>query len=296
MAAAPIMEPELDTDELLRRVMAHFRSPRYQPPLLPVIAVEIMALSQDENVSASDIVAIVERDPLLAAKLLKLAQSARYSTGRRPIQTLQDAVARLGSVALRDMVFEVSLNTRIFQARGYTEAMERLRVHSVATAHIARAVCRRVRVRSDYAFLAGLLHDVGVAGLFIALSEMGEGADPHRTWSAVKSVHAEASGLLGSLWGLPRPLIDVMRHHHGVLVDGKPNTLCAIVVVAERFAFELAPLVGDDPSTPQKPRHMPGKDLASGETVKAACGLLNINGEKWAGIREDAKRVIEEFL
>lgn len=295
MGAAPIIEEEIDTDELLRRVMAHFRSPRYQPPLLPVIAVEIMALSQDEDISANDIVAIVERDPLLAAKLLKLAQSSRYSSGRRPVQTLQDAVARLGNAALRDMVFEVSLNTRIFQAQGYTEAMERLRVHSVATAHIARAVCRHVRVRSEYAFLAGLLRDVGVAGLFIALAEMG-GPDPHRTWPAVCRVHAEASGLLGSLWRLPKPLVEVMRHHHEVVVDGKANTLCAIVVVAERFAFELAPLVGDDPSTPQKPRRMPGKDLCASETVKAACALLGINGDTWAAIRADAKRIVEDHL
>lgn len=294
MSAAEEIETEIDTEELTRRVMGHFRSPRYQPPLLPVVAVEIMAISQDPDASASDIVAVVERDPLLAAKVLKLAQSSAYGGGRRPTTTLADAVARVGTRALRDMVFEVSLNTRIFQAPGYTEAMERLRVHSVATARITHAVCRHTATSEDYAFLAGLLHDVGVAGLFIALSELPDRPDPEVAWPAVRKVHAEASGQLCALWRLPRPLVDVCRNHHDVIIDGKPSALAAVLIVAERFAFQLAPLVGDDPSTPQRPRHMPGKDLSAPDTVKAACGLLKINGAKWAAIAEDAKRIVED--
>ncbi len=295
MAAVAHVQPEIDTDELVRAVMAHFRSPRYQPPLLPVIAVEIMALSQDPDASANDIVAVVERDPLLAAKVLKLAQSSAYGGGRRPTASLQDAVARLGSRALRDMVFEVSLNTRIFQAQGCTEAMERLRIHSVATAHIANAVCRHTGIRNDFAFLGGLLHDVGVAGLFMVLSEMPDRPEPLGAWPAVRRVHATASGQLATLWRLPRALIDLVRHHHDLVIDGRPSPLCAVIIVAERFAFEFAPLVGDDPSTAGRPKHMPGKDLSAPDTIKAACGLLRINAARWASIRADAKAIAEQI-
>ncbi len=294
MSAAAKAEPEIDTEELIRRVMGHFRSPRYQPPLLPVVAVEIMAISQDPDASAKDIVAVVERDPLLAAKVLTLAQTAAYSGGRLPTKSLADAVSRLGTGALRDMVFEISLNTRIFQAPGYTEAMERLRVHSVATARITQVVCRHTGIREDFAFLAGLLHDVGIAGLFIALAEMPDRPEPAQAWAAVQKVHAGASGQLCSLWRLPRELVDACRHHHDVIVDGKPSPLNAILIVAERLAFQFAPLVGDDPSTGQIPKHMPGKDLSGAETVKAACGLLRINGRTWSAIAEEAKKIAQE--
>lgn len=275
-------------------MLAHFRSPRYQPPLLPVIAVELMALSQQADTSAAEIAAVLQRDPLLAAKVLKTAQSGAY-VRLNPPRSLNDAVTRLGARALRDIVFEVSLNTRIFQAPGYTEAMERLRVHSVTTAHICRELSRAVGVDGEMAFLVGLLHDVGIAGAFVALSEMPSRPSVEVAWSAVLRVHAEASGALARLWRLPPKLQVLLANHHSVMIEGKPNTLAALLCVSERFAFELAPLVGSDPSTPQRPRIMPGKDISSPDVIKQACKILRIDGTAWKRLRERAVAAVEKI-
>ena len=91
------------------RFVAHFRAPRYEPPLLPIIAVEFMALSQDPSVADADIMKVAERDPLLAAKVLRRAQRTP-GAARRPARSLSEAAALLGSRGLRDILFEISLN------------------------------------------------------------------------------------------------------------------------------------------------------------------------------------------
>jgi hypothetical protein len=71
-----------------------------------------------------------------------------------------------------------------------------------------QAVCRRTRVETEFAFLCGLIHDVGFAASLLALAN-----DPH--WSrstfeelapVLDEVHEEASGVLARLWRLPEPL------------------------------------------------------------------------------------------
>lgn len=282
----------LDPHEWTRQLLAHFRSPRYQPPLLPVIAVEIMALSQQREASTQEIVDVLGRDPLLAAQVLARAQSSAYTRGQAT-RTLLDAVMKLGLRVLRNIVFEVSLNTRVFMApAGYVEAMERLRVHSVATGHLANLVAKHTNHPDDFAFLAGLLHDVGVAGLFIAQAELPDPPPLNVAWPGILQHHAEASGALARLWRLPKPLQAVLANHHSVTIEGQPSTLAATIVLAERLAFELAPLVGTDPSTPDRPRIMPGKDLSATPVVQQACRLLGVDGPGFVALREAAREVI----
>lgn len=286
----------LDTTEWTRKLLAHFRSPRYQPPLLPIIAVEIMALSQQREASTAEIVLVLSKDPLLAAQVLTRAQSSAYARGNET-RTLHDAVMKLGLRVLRNIVFEVSLNTRVFQAPpGYTEAMERLRVHSVATAHLASLVARRTGQAQDYAFLAGLLHDVGIAGLFIALADLPNPPPLTTAWPDILRFHTEASAALAHLWRLPRELQGALANHHGLTVNGEPDPLTATVVVAERFAFELAPLIGKDPSTPDRPRIMPGKDVSAGPVIQGACKLLGIDAPAFAALHAEARALLASVL
>src|SRR5215831_7820282 len=89
-SARPASEQAL-IDELNKT----FASPDYQPPLLPAAALEMLALARDPNVSFGEIVSLLESEPLIAARVLRIAQSPFYSGGAR-VQTIDDAVMRLG--------------------------------------------------------------------------------------------------------------------------------------------------------------------------------------------------------
>src|ERR1700742_34601 len=177
--------------ELQDKLLAIFRAPNYKPPTLPNIALELTDLTRRSNVSYDDVIRVVEKDPLILASVLKLAQSPLYG-GRLPVQSLKDALNRLGINTLRHMIWQVVVGMRLFRVRGYTATMERLQVHSTFVAYAARIVAARAGIAAEHAFLCGLLHDVGWSGTLVALSEDARNPpDPALLFSAIDKMHAE---------------------------------------------------------------------------------------------------------
>lgn len=60
---------------------------------------------------------------------------------------------------------------RVFKSEDYGETMELLRRHATVTAHFARILCKYTTLDSEFAFMEGLVHDVGIAGTLLALSD-----------------------------------------------------------------------------------------------------------------------------
>src|SRR5437867_4714679 len=106
-------EYELDADavvlesaaEFAARLKAHFTSPGYTPPLLPAVAIQVQQLSQKADVDIAALVSVMEKDPLFAARVLKIAQSAAFAAAGG-ISSLKDAVVRIGLRNLTDIAWE----------------------------------------------------------------------------------------------------------------------------------------------------------------------------------------------
>ena len=243
----------LEKSELEQRLLDTFGSPNYQPPTLPSVATQLMSVSQRPDVEVGDIVDLLEQDAMLAGKLMELVASPLYA-GAAKITTLHDAIMRVGMQSVRDLVMEVALNMRVFRVPAYADTIDRLRRHSVATAHLCRIVSRYTPIESEYAFLCGLLHDVGVAGVLIALSEgtvrVGGNAKVKRVgkptppdlaavWPEVDAVHDVAASHMSRLWGLPDELGMAIGSHHQVLIEGYAHPLAATVCAADDIAHEL---------------------------------------------------------
>ncbi len=176
----------------------------------------------------------MEKDPLLAARILRLVRSPVYA-GQSPIRSIKQALVRLGLKVMRDVVLEAAFAARVIKVQGYSQALERLRRHSVATAHLSRLISRFTPLEADYAFLCGLLHDVGIACSLIALAEGGRGAarpELQDAWPAVDAIHENASGLVAGIWNLPPEVQHVVSHHHQLLADGYVHPLSAVVCLA----------------------------------------------------------------
>jgi HD-like signal output (HDOD) protein len=230
---------ELDGAEVKRLLRQLLSSPGYRPPVLPQVAVELVQLSQRPSVQFEEVVKLLAQDPVLAARTLSIAQSAAYAA-RSPILSLHQATVRLGLKGMRDLVLEAALHLKVFRAPGYEQAMERLARHSAATAHVVRAVCRRTRVDAEYAFLCGLLHDVGFAVGLLALAAEGRwrGAGFEALAPVLDEVHEEAAGIVTRLWKLPEAIQGVVARHHQVVVDGRAQPVHAALVVAEQLCWE----------------------------------------------------------
>ncbi len=91
-----------DAAELTAQLQAALAAPGYRPPVLPSVAMEIMALASEPDADLGTVVKLLERDAVLAGRVLALAQSARYAS-RSPVVTLRQEAVRLGMETLTHM-------------------------------------------------------------------------------------------------------------------------------------------------------------------------------------------------
>lgn len=275
--------------EVTAALRARFGSPSYKPPLLPVVAMEVMALSHKREASADALADLLAKDPMLAGRVLHLAQSPVYS-GQSPIRSVRQAVVRLGLATMRDVVMEVAMNLRIFRAPGFASALEQLRLHSTTVAYLSRAVCRFASFESELAFLCGLLHDVGIAASLVVLAEDPElrSIGVEHVLTAVDEVHCEATGQLARLWKLPLETQVVLERHHSLRVDGHVHPLIAVLAVAEELAVEAGGAVALTGSTGTQfllDKDGPGR-------LAAASSALRLNDKMLAELRKEAATIL----
>jgi len=222
----------MTADELL----ATFRRPDYKPPVLPAIAIELHQLIQRPMCDVRQVQQLLERDPLVAGKVLRTAQSPLYATNV-PLRSLSDAVNRLGIATINQIVLEVTVGSTLFRARGYDEPMEQLRKHSIACAYIARAVAHAVGEPRELAFMCGLFHDIGLVGCMLVIAPSASGRRPFsEVWPIIDGLHAEVGEMLVRLWNLPREVALAVADHHRGTSSQPIDRLARVVYIADALA------------------------------------------------------------
>lgn len=296
----------LDEAALQERMLATFRAPDYRPPELPSTAQQVLTLSQSPEVEIDKVVALLENDQMLAAQVLRVAGSPAFA-GASKIESLSGALMRLGLKTVRDVVLEVAMNLRVFRCEAYTAPMERLREHSQTTAHLCRVVCKySSSVEAEFAFLCGLLHDVGIAGILLALGETPRGKQPPDLailWPAVHEAHTEAGALMAKLWDMPAELPWVLGAHHRVEIEGYPHPLAAAVCLAEHLASELG--AGLVPAPQEEGEAVttscagletyPGTDRSGPVALDRAREALGLTPQTWELLEKDAEALLEKL-
>jgi HD-like signal output (HDOD) protein len=283
----------LITTALRERLIAVFEDPGYRPPPLPSVAMELLALSGKAEARASDVVRLLEQDEMLAASVMRLVSSPIYS-GRSHITSLKEAVVRLGFKLVRDMVFEVALRGGVFDFEEYAETVAQVQRHSTVTAYIARIVCNKVRIDGDQAFICGLLHDAGFAGLLFAVTHFEGSESPPlgQIWTEVDALHERASGILARLWGLPDSIVDVVGHHHQLQTDELTKVTAAICVADRLTAAFGADVVG--PVDAQGVAIV--GDRVSDVDFEIARTELGLNEQKLADVQYEAEQLVPQIL
>ena len=278
-----------DQDPIADRLRARFGAPGYQPPMLPRVAMQILTLSQRPEVEIEEVLRVLESDPVLAAQVLRLAQSALYAR-TSPIRSMRQAVVRLGLREMRNAVFEIALRLRVFRAKGYEAVLGSLRRHSTAVAHLSRLVAAEAGLDHEFAFLCGLLHDVGLAACLLVLAD--EDKPPlHLAWPALDAVHEEASAIVVSLWKLPAELGAVLRHHHPGSMATAEGPYAAVICVAHLLADQVGASLS--PPIALEPLSSLERD---GDGIRSqACELLGIDAQRLFKLCEAAAVIAGEL-
>lgn len=213
---------------------------------LPVVCVKINEIIQRSNYTAAEIGALISQDANLAARLLRVANSAFYGFPSK-IATISRAVTIVGSRELRDLVLATSAIEAFNRIPIETANMNSFWMHSLDCAIIARLIATRSHmVHSESLFVSGLLHDVGHLVMYMKIPEWARDA---MLLAARKGIdieaaerdiigfdHARLGGELLKAWGLPDTLLEPVRYHHSPLDAPNYQRESAVVHIANLIA------------------------------------------------------------
>lgn len=208
-------------------------------PMLPSVALRVIELVSDPDVTVVALASVVSKDQVLASRVIGLSNSAAYAA-MQPATTLIEAMVRLGTVAVRNVVVTVSFASRMHDARVYGDRGPQLVNHAIGTAYIARLLAERVGVDVEEAFMSGLLHDIGKLVILKLAHDYGRRSGRPVPWEdvehAIAERHAAVGGLTLKRWKLPELLIEPVTCHHDYTRAQTRLTEAAVTYAANQLA------------------------------------------------------------
>lgn len=220
--AAPVSPEEeklvADLENAMSECETIIGKPDFDLPMLPTAAVKVMQLLQDPDVPPKKIGDTVMTDQVLTAKFLTTANSPYYGGAVR-IESVHQAVTRMGLTTVRNIVLTISLNSTILKEQRLGATARDLWAHSIGTAVVAQKLALLSKAPPATAFLAGLMHDIGKLPAFLLLCRClpkGRQSSVRLAASLLERHHVRAGVALLSHWQLPPETALVVAAHHAV--------------------------------------------------------------------------------
>lgn len=261
-------------------------------PTLPTVYAQVEELCKDPDVDADELAKVIETDPSITMKLLKLSNSAFFGFSRE-IKSVLDAVALLGNETVQNAVLSISIFEALKDQKD-SAGLDKKEFwkHSAAVGSIVRFITKKMKLDREEAFTSGILHDIGkviLDGLFAefyanVIKSVNENKlhilDAEET--SLSLTHAKLGQELAESWGIPPRLIEAISYHHSPKRADLDCELACLVHVADAIARNLKYGSGGDPYVPV--------------IQKFALEQLAISAEDITGWEKEMTQVIEKDM
>ncbi|GAB4336182.1 MAG: hypothetical protein Kow0037_17040 [Calditrichia bacterium] len=217
-------------------------------PTLPQVAFKLIALISDESSSMREIGNLIEEDPPLVAKILRIVNSGYYNL-RKQVTDIRQAVVFLGIEEIRNLVFALSVFSTFYHIKeNQNFSFLQFWKHSASTAKMAAALAKFLNLPiAQSVFINGLLHDFGRLILQLYFQEEYNQVFEYAHSSqcslltAERKVldfgHNEAGAWLAEFWNLPAEVTHAINHHHDISpAEVEEDIETALVNVADKIA------------------------------------------------------------
>ncbi len=282
-----IQKNKKNKDHAIRGLL---RKSSIKPPELRMIVDEIFYATQGGPFNMRTLAARCEQDQLLSERIMQICACPYYS-GRTPIRGMSQLIQRLGPTGFRCIAMQAFLDLEIFVGPAWSDSLLKLKRYSVVIAHITRLVCRLTSIHGDTAFLAGLLHRIGMAVPLKTLPDpQKEPALMAEIWAALEICHPILSNLIVRARGMNEEIQDAIGAYGQVYHNGKPNQIAAAILVAEQVATKLGVELSGNR---RKPRNFRLPPKAS---IDECLQVLGMNPEDLSVILKESKLVLKNSL
>ena len=218
----------------------YMQSEKLALPTIPDVSVKIRRAINEPSANSSKIARVVQIDPSITARLIKISNSPLYR-GRRKIESCPEALTRLGLKAAQDIITAFALKA-VFNAKTgvIRRKMQELWAHSSHVAAISAVLAHKTPgFDPDRAMLAGLIHDIGVVPILAYADRQPDIlASPTDLAETVRELRSQIGVQIIRKWDFPQDFEDVVTHAESWYRDSGPQaTYSDIVMVSQLHSF-----------------------------------------------------------
>lgn len=231
-------------------------------PTLPTVFLNIMSLMRNPDTPIKEIARVVESDPAITMKILRLINSSFYGLART-VDSVHQAIVLLGANALKNVVITISI-FKVLNGKGKDTIFDReaFWLHSIGCGLVARYLGERLRCGYDEeGFIAGVIHDIGKVVLdkyfhdelaSVIKQTHQKGITFYQAEREVLGIsHTEIGAYLAENWKLPEKLVDVIARHHDFDPDSEHAQLSALIQVSDMVTRKYHIGSGGDDLVPE---------------------------------------------
>lgn len=221
-------------------------------PAFPKSVQKILALTRDVNCSPKDLVQVIDKDPVVTLKVLRVVNSAYYSLPKQ-ITSINHAVVYLGFNTIKNLALSIAAIGMLPASNAAGFDVQQYLLHSLSTAGIAKRLALRLdETDAMDCFIAGLLHDFGkvVLAQFMPLefkqaletSQWRESSLHLALRERIGADHAVVGAMLVEKWRFPGDLVETIRYQYGPETRDTPMIACVFAAnqISKKLAFGFA--------------------------------------------------------
>ena len=213
-------------------------------PPYPVVAMRLQRLVGEENFGMSDLQRVIGGDPVLAATILRYANSAAFR-GVTATSTLEAAVTRIGAKEVCKIAIATSVGAHAIVTGCLSTLRRRYWRLAMTSALLCRALANFRKHNPEEAFICGLLHDFGRVVATACFEEVIARTRDARVlteevWATcVDRFHVELGLVTAARWNLPPLLLSIISAHHDPASDPEHRPMLHIVNTCDAIAEML---------------------------------------------------------
>ncbi len=291
--------------DVVTEIINRFNTDKIELPVLPHIVQEVQTLLEGSDPSIDDLAKIVEKDAVMSAKLISIANSPLYK-GSNIVTGVNAALLRLGMKETQTAISTVA-NKNLYASDkdSSKDLLKKLWMHSFACAAFGKLIAEELKAENpETVFLMGIIHDIGKLLLIKAVEDISpdESFEKQELQIAIQEIHTSFGAALIKKLGFSEDFIIITDRHHWTTFPEKTAKELLIINLADSLAnksgydffnFDDTDSQNENDGESDE-KGTEDKDKSSGLEGLDSLKQLNIDMDKLSEIEEKAKEIIQE--